>query len=211
MTRNEAQPGGDAFAPNYVFAVPIWTRRVVGHEAVNREIMALLPALMREDGIKRSNEGGWHSQSAMHHDERLAGIRRVIGNACAQCAASIGFDFSRFNLSFQEMWLNANGPGHTNKAHLHPGSFLSGAYYVAVPEGSGNIEFHDPVHARVMATYPGRDASGHAAQILQHTSRAGDLVIFPGWLQHSVQRNESDALRVTVSFNMTPTPATPDP
>ena len=34
------------------------------------------------------------------------------------------------------------------------------------------------------------------------TVKPGRLVIFPSWLTHSVRRNESDYLRISVSFNI---------
>ncbi|MBC7102638.1 MAG: 2OG-Fe(II) oxygenase family protein [Parvibaculum sp.] len=129
-------------------------------------------------------------------------VRRIIGNAVAGCATQLAFDFDHFELFFQEMWLNKNGPGDFNKAHVHPNSLLSGAYYAKVPEGSGNIEFYDPVRERVMCTFPVKERTRINSQAMEYKGKEGLLLIFPGWLQHSVQPNRSEDFRVSISFNM---------
>jgi ectoine hydroxylase-related dioxygenase (phytanoyl-CoA dioxygenase family) len=30
----------------------------------------------------------------------------------------------------------------------------------------------------------------------------GKLLLFPGWLQHSVKKNKTDDLRISISFNL---------
>lgn len=191
------------FAPNLLFPVPLWTRKVVDHIRINRQLTSLtgeLEATM--PGVERSNAGGWHSKTDLHLDDRVAEIRQIIGNACVQCASSLGFDFERYQLIFAEMWLNRNGPGAYNKAHIHPNAFLSGAYYVKTPPGSGEIEFYDPVKERAMNPWPLRQAYGQPSQTIIHAVDEGSLVIFPAWLQHGVQANRATEDRISLSFNI---------
>lgn len=196
----EARPG---FKPETWFPAPVWSRRVPDHERIDAHILSVLEELERQGrAITRSNVGGWHSAANLHLGQELAEIRRIIGNAVAGCAAHLSFDFDRFELFFQEMWLNKNGPGDFNKAHVHPNSLLSGAYYAKVPEKSGNIEFYDPVRERVMCTFPVKARTRINSQAMEYKGREGLLLIFPGWLQHSVQPNRSDDFRVSISFNM---------
>jgi len=193
----------EGFAPETWFPSPVWSRHVPDHERINAHILSVLEEL-EESGraITRSNVGGWHSAANLHLGEELGEIRRIIGHACAGCATRLSFDFDHFELFFQEMWLNKNGPGDFNKAHVHPNSLLSGAYYAKVPEKSGNIEFYDPVRERVMCTFPVKQRTRINSQAMEYKGREGLLLIFPGWLQHSVQPNRSEDFRVSISFNM---------
>ena len=198
-----AQQRRPGLTPETWFPSPVWSRRVPDHERINAHILSVLEELESNGrAITRSNVGGWHSPADLHLSDDLVEIRRIIGNACAGCAAHLSFDFDRFELFFQEMWLNRNGPGDFNKAHVHPNSILSGAYYAKVPEGSGNIEFYDPVRERVMATFPVKERTKVNTQALEYRGKAGLLLVFPGWLQHSVQPNRSSDFRVSISFNM---------
>ncbi|MBA4208863.1 MAG: hypothetical protein C0454_04970 [Parvibaculum sp.] len=198
-----AQAKRPGFVPETWFPAPVWSRHVPDHERINAHILSVLEELERQGrAITRSNVGGWHSTANLHLSNDLSEIRRIIGNACAGCANFLAFDFDRFELFFQEMWLNKNGPGDFNKAHVHPNSVLSGAYYAKVPEGSGNIEFYDPVRERVMATFPVKERTKVNTQAMEYRGKEGLLLIFPGWLQHSVQPNRSNDFRVSISFNM---------
>lgn len=191
------------FTPEVWFHTPVWARQIIEHEQINRDILAVMDRLEREtESITRSNVGGWHSHDQIHRRDDMAEIRRIIGKSCVGCAAFMEFDFDGFELVIKEMWLNKNGPGDFNKAHIHPNAILSGAYYVRTPENSGNIEFYDPVPARLMNVYPVKTHKRINAQAAEYKAREGLLVIFPSWLQHAVQPNKSDEFRVSLSFNV---------
>ncbi|MEO1251840.1 MAG: TIGR02466 family protein [Pseudomonadota bacterium] len=205
-TPNESTQG---FAPEVWFQTPVWSRKVVDYDRINNDIMATLQKLEAEtESITRSNVGGWHSHDQIHRRKDMAEIRRIIGQSCVGCATFMEFDFDNFELVIKEMWLNKNGPGDFNKAHIHPNAILSGAYYVRVPDGAGNIEFYDPVPARLMNVYPVKKQKRINAQAAAYKAAEGLLLIFPSWLQHAVQPNRADAARVSISFNVSFRPKT---
>ncbi len=191
------------FAPELLFSVPIWLRTVLDHGRINKDLRIQIAALEdRGPSIKRSNVGGWHSTTDLHLNESFGEIRRTIGTACAQCAESIGFDFKGYHLKFSEMWANRNGPGNYNRAHIHPNAFLSGAYYVTLPPGAGDIEFYDPVRERAVQALPSKSRTSLNSQSVEYGCKEGSLVIFPAWLQHAVGANNSSSDRISISFNM---------
>lgn len=100
------------------------------------------------------------------------------------------------------MWINRNGPRDCNRAHVHPNAILSGAYYVKVPEGAGDIEFYDPVRERMMSVYPVKERTRMNSQALQYRAAAGLPIVFPSWLQHAVQPNLNEEPRVSIAFSM---------
>jgi uncharacterized protein (TIGR02466 family) len=200
-TPDQSAPKG--FTPETWFPAPVWSRKLNDQVRINDHILTVLDDLERNGrNIKRSNVGGWHSAANLQTNPELAEIRRIIGQACVNCAHHLSFDFDKYELYFQEMWLNKNGPNDFNKAHVHPNSMLSGAYYAKVPPQSGNIEFYDPVRERVMSVFPVKQRTRVNTQAMEYKAEAGLLLIFPGWLQHSVQPNRSNDFRVSISFNM---------
>ena len=44
-------------------------------------------------------------------------------------------------LTLYNLWYNVNGLSSFNKPHTHPGSIVSGVYYISIPQNSGNIVF----------------------------------------------------------------------
>lgn len=191
------------FAPEALFSVPFWSRMVVDSHAINQQLMVLQTHLEETTtGAVRSNAGGWHSTPDLHLNSEFAQIRQIIGTTCAQCARSLNFDFDKYHLAFNEMWLNRNGPGDYNRAHVHSNAVFSGVYYIKVPAGSGNLELYDPIRERVMTALPVHENLPRTGPTLEISGEEGKLLVFPSWLQHAVQTNRSSEARVSLSFNM---------
>ena len=66
------------------------------------------------------------------------------------------------------------------------GGVYAGVYYVSLPEGSGDLIFE-------------RDENQERVKV---TPKVGEYIIFPAWLKHAVTRNQSDDLRISMSFNL---------
>ena len=193
----------DVLVPEHWFQTPVWVRQVVGHERINAHILTVLRRLEATTrSVTRSNEGGWHSHERLHRDEDLAEVTRIFGLTCVGCAKFMEFDFDNYDLAITQMWLNKNGPGDYNKAHIHPNAIMSGTYYVQTPPRSGNIELHDPVPARPMLPFPVKKRKPNNSPSVEYACQEGLLLVFPSWLLHSVQPNRSDEFRVSISFNV---------
>lgn len=102
-----------------------------------------------------------------------------------------------------DAWININKKGDYNKRHIHFDSqlFLSGVYYVKVPEKSGDIRFYNPRGCMSDATFDHYYFNdGHAYQAL--SPKEGMILFFPTWLEHDVEENLSNENRISVSFNV---------
>ncbi len=101
-------------------------------------------------------------------------------------------------------WVNINNRGAYNRRHTHADgiNLLSGVYYVTVPENSGNIVFHDPRPIRLQSfadmRYYGQDKL-HNYKIKAEEDK---LLLFPCWLEHEVEPNNTDEDRISISFNL---------
>jgi len=78
-------------------------------------------------------------------------------------------------------WFNANLQGEGTGWHTHSQWARVGVLYVVVP--GGDIEFK----------------KGEA--YWTESPRAGDLLVFPGSLEHRVLPNTSEQIRISVAFN----------
>jgi len=99
-------------------------------------------------------------------------------------------------------WVNFNLPGAFNYRHHHSDTtvLLSGACYLKVPPNSGRIIFHDPrgtaISSLADARYNGTETT------ISINPEPGMIVYFPCWLEHEVEKNESDHERVSIAFNV---------
>lgn len=183
-------------------------------ERLNRDLLATILELQRGSrGIDRSNVGGWHSDidflrlqspCIVELNRRLrefvTGLNQsVLVPELRRRAGSFGL----------EGWANVLAHGQYNKLHTHPNAFWSGVYYVngnETVEGhpmSGKLELVDP---RPGAHFPNADMTTLYGRVLLHP-HAGQMVLFPSWLQHQVHPNFGETPRVSVAFNVLLAPA----
>ena len=79
---------------------------------------------------------------------------------------------------------------------------LSGVYYPSVPDNSGEIVFTDPRIQAYIITLPVSRKTGFTSRQIRRTPSEGEFILFPSWLEHSVEMNKSDKERVSVAFNI---------
>jgi len=90
-----------------------------------------------------------------------------------------------------------------NMPHLHPNCLFSGVYYVKSNSKSGRLKIMDPRPGAQM--YMPARKSGDPGQDMYRDVNIepieGRMIMFPSWLWHSVEQNESNDIRISVSFN----------
>ena len=160
----------------------------------------------KDSGFSLSNNQGWHSTSDLFlkKEESFRGV-------CSACASSIASIMKSYDENFNHEaidarfagWINVNPKGGSNLIHSHPNSHWSGVLYIQQPNdvtgNSGMIEFINP-------NQEGRDLAGLLPKngfdpIMRIRPKAGQMVIFPSYLLHSVYPNDSDQDRITIAFN----------
>ena len=206
-----------------IFATPILKASPSNAEELNA---ALLTAIRKQQeihpGLKRSNIGGWHSDSDMTAWGREPA--RDLADFAVKTASSHMVDMApggkrQFTWSI-EMWANVNPPGCSNQMHCHPAAFWSAVYYPD-PGGSeiegngGELLLEDPRYPTAYMTVPDllfRDANKDPMQsLISIRPVTGRIVMFPSWLRHSVRPHEGDRVRISIALNLMLLNAHPDP
>ena len=99
-------------------------------------------------------------------------------------------------------WANISARGASRAIHSHPNIFLSGIYYVHAHPGANSVNFHDPRSQTGIIRPPVTELTSQNTDQVVVTVSDGMLLMFPSYLAHSVAPNESDKLRISISFNM---------
>jgi len=102
-------------------------------------------------------------------------------------------------------WININGKGAYNRKHNHPQANFSGVYFIQSPKNCGELIFDNP-HSFTAFDELSSYKKDFINQGYQHKAiavkpKAGRLIIFPSYLMHGVQENESDEERISIAFN----------
>lgn len=182
-------------------------------EGINSEVIKNIRYERSKDakGLNKSNTpslGGWHSKGTLHTEDSYSVITATIETLLAE-VSRINMYHDDYSLKISSMWSIINPPRSYNTSHIHPGSIFSGVYYVQVPNNAGDIEFTDPRTSQTMqdikySTKGSRPQACWTKTVFKPT--AGQILIFPSWLYHSVTPNLSDqagndAERIIISFN----------
>jgi len=212
MTPQQAsEPGLDSLADmakhggiEYLFPTPVFWYVFKNVAALNAELLELILAQERaHPSIVKSNQGGWQSPTDFFSGSgsAVATLRQFAMRAVEIATARLGLA-PKVRLEFHlSSWAAVNRHGHYNTPHVHPTATWSGVYYVdpgdETPGAPGaTLEFAHPIVASVMTFFPAMLPSARLVR-----PEAGIIILFPGYLQHSVRMYQGERPRVCVPFN----------
>lgn len=148
-----------------------------------------------------TNQLGWQSEDYFLDSEKpvqLEHMIRVLNTHVKDCAKQGSLP----PLKICNFWFNVNPKGAYNTLHNHQHSVLSGVYYIDIPDQHmGNIEFQRSDEAQYYIPENLDRYTQFTSTKATYTPTTGMLLIFPSWLKHFVHSNQSDHVRVSMSFN----------
>ena len=112
------------------------------------------------------------------------------------------WDMQDIQLDVMNSWTNITNKGGFVIEHDHSPAHMALSIYLDKPEGSGNIEFRNPLHSSW--TYMPRSHDNYSKQDFwqEVICNTNDVLIFPAWLSHRVQANKVNANRIVMSMNV---------
>ena len=182
------------------WATPVWECPVDGID--NKSIAEYCYKVKEEKpGVNISNRGGWHS------GELITPIPSALEQLFNELTVFVNDVPQRYmgtsNLILGNWWININGKYDYNEQHDHQNSVLSGTYYVQVPEENmGDLILHRGDNAEFFLTSKvERQQTMANAMTIPCPVKESMFYLFPSWVKHSVERNNTDSERISIAFN----------
>ena len=152
-------------------------------DPLNRKIRAAFDRLKDTATSRKTHCVAGRFENIYIDRERIPEIEPVIESALAYAVGLLKCQSLKAGF-----WFNAMGPGQATALHTHDETdeLLSGVYYVATPTASGRLILN----------------FGGARHFVSPC--AGRFVLFPPGMPHSVERNKSPQIRLSVGFNIGP-------
>ncbi len=141
-------------------------------------------------------------------DPAVGWLREQINQTVIDYLRAIGIDYDvKWTI---QGWPNINRLGDYHDAHNHPGSYLSGTYYLKMPgvkEPMRNRADLRPSHITFYDPRPGVNMTAIAKDPYVDPEftvlpEPGLLMMWPAFLSHFIHPNLSKDTRVSVSFNI---------
>lgn len=148
-----------------------------------------------------NNEFGWKSGKDLFAAKSpiINEMREFALNSATRYSSSF-FDHEMTVDDFFIMrgWLNVYQPFFTQQFHNHRQADLAAVYYVDVEDNTGGLRFMDP---RGGLGWMHIDQSKQF-NIFEIIPEKGDLIVFPGWILHSIGENRSDNSRISIAMDI---------
>lgn len=173
-------------------------------DALNAGLARLI--LSREQrGGGGVEQGGWHSDLDLHawNEPEIVQLRDRMGSgAKAWVAASLERPVDSFRARIRvAAWANVSREGQYGRPHIHTNSNATGVYYVD-PGGptrpdAGTLQLLDPRPGAVF-----HNVLSEHSNLLGISPAAGEMLVFPSWLWHSIDAFFGERPRISVAFTL---------
>lgn len=186
-----------------LFSMPVWVHDFEGQvlAEIDAEIDQCWPRLsFRKDQIRHQllTTFDFNGVNDIVKNDLRTFARHVWDNV------SVYFDSIKCppcDLEIQESWFNRYQKGFFMYDHEHPTGVISGVYYHrAEPEDGGDFYFRNPNPLMLNRMWPGDQLKEY--QTYKIEAKTGRLILFPGWLTHSVMPVTGDREKISLSFNL---------
>jgi len=201
------RPDVDAYR---VFSEPVIVVSWNDQDELNKSLSRFVLTQEKwHEGVKRSNNGGWHSQPNIFESSsreleqlkrRIVYALSVIDTDLKIRTESNGLDCWRFS-----GWANVSRRGHWNALHYHGKAVWSGIYYVKVgsqsrpPKTPGHLILYDLEQLKEWNGKGELPANTRTHRILPLPGR---MILFPGQMWHSTDVFSGPGARISVAFNL---------
>lgn len=173
--------------------------------SIDNEELKKYATMLRDsgDGVIKSNFLGWQSDTLSIPNAQIELLVDAVIQRVSALKSRLGFK-DDVKIYLNNLWININQKSSFNRPHVHPGSILSGTYYVDCDINSGNIVFKHPSmgHQYSLKEDSIIDFTEFNAATWSVRPEIGKLIIFPSWLEHYVEPNVSDRERISIAFNI---------
>ncbi len=177
-----------------------------GHEPANGVLSTLV---MQDNAAQEQMTTQYLEQNFFASDHPAIGwLYQCCLHAVAEYASAAGMqEVPECTL---QAWPNVNFKGDYHNLHNHPHSWLSGTYYLHVPDQQNAETFRDDLNPAAISFFDPRGAAnmtsirndGQFDPEFRRNPRAGELFLWPSFLYHFVHPNLVDEPRLSISFNV---------
>lgn len=195
-----------------IYSVPLWQSEYPEFKEHKELFLASVKEYKEQNPTKetpRSNIAGYQSPSTLQRVEELRPLLEYICQMAYKAVADL--DFIDCDVALTEAWLNVNDSRQCmNSEHVH-GEIFSGVFYLSTPEESGKLVLQNPAINRMWkgCALTSQNKNQFTGETIRIQPVEGSIILFPSYLPHSVETNNHDEERISISFNLIALPKRP--
>lgn len=182
----------------YFFPTPIY-HSFIKNDVIHSQIDYLIENLQKDelsspwfDNVKTT----FRFNTTNNISNRIPLLEKEVKNHCTLYLNEV---LSRsqqdYDLNILESWLNISNRNNFQHYHNHT-SDISVVFYHQTNEKDGDIIFSNPSLASRL------NKLTMQIDTIRYMPQKGKIIIFPSFLEHAVNMNETDHPRVSIAFNV---------
>jgi uncharacterized protein (TIGR02466 family) len=194
----------------FLFPTPIYINEIGNIDEVQKELLSILEK--EHQNFKKNSSVAWDKNAGTYtggfdyyvsvlEQHKPSIFLKELEKSILSFFHDLQFDIVQDNseIIIEESWFARTQKNEYHHQHAHK-TELAGIYYLKTNGKDGNIAFHSDT--RILQTsriFRNPETLPHALAL---TPQIGMLLLFPGWLEHSVTSNQTDEERISLSFNL---------
>ncbi len=186
-----------------IYSVPVWMSSLPDFEKQKETFLSCVRDFRKKNtqGTNKSNVAGYHSPETLQQEQQL---RPIFEYACSMVMQAIeDLNFVQSDVFLTSAWVNFNDSRQCmNSQHTH-GEVFSGVFYLKVPPESGKLVLINP---GMNTLWSGcsliKEKNQFTGESIKIEPEEGSFLLFPSYLPHSVETNNHDDERISISFNV---------
>lgn len=187
-----------------VYSVPLWQTEYPDFDEHKETFLSAVKKYKEQNLTKdklKSNVAGYQSPDTLHHVEELRPLFEYICQIGIEACRDL--DFIECDIALTSAWLNVNDSRQCmNIEHVHDKVF-TGVFYLSAPEGSGKLSIRN---LAINQMWDGcslrKNKNQFTAELIKIEPEDGNIIFFPSYLPHSVETNNHDEERISISFSV---------
>lgn len=187
-----------------VFSTPVWQSTLPNFQDHKEKFLQTVEEFRTKNPVSdiRSSAGnGYQSPKNLTNEQDMAPLFEFV----CQMGLKAAFDLQFVNVDayVTAAWSNIHDKRSCiNIEHVHQDTF-SGVFYLQVPEKSGNLVVSNPgINPLWQGTMLTSSKNKFNSDKLKIQPTEGTIYIWPSYLPHSVEPNDHDETRISISFNV---------
>ena len=203
----DAEPNSENTEVHALFPCPIQISRVADAASVNKRLILEIKKIQKSTPNGRPEAWTAPVYTTLNTSDQLHTLPEFnfffseMEPEIVKFAHALGMDYTNYPLRMKDCWFNIYRSNDGQEPHNHNNSFISGSYYVRIPDGSSGIRFHSPIYDNMFVP-PITQKNQLNSTLAEVAVEEGNLVLFPSWLKHSVQPAKFKNERISISFNI---------
>jgi len=175
--------------PQLMFATPIWHLKLDNHDQLNYQLEQLNSLYQTGDNYFEID------------DDAIREFKSKVIEKVQKVLQWLNWGQYEITLDGRQ---NPIFPGKADTPHHHPTNKIVAVYYIIVPKESGDLVMHDPRGSIIWQDPKARTDVDWCSSRPFHkiTPTPGSLIIFPGYLVHSVETNLSNQMRLSIVIDI---------